>query len=288
MNDDNTNETEEALENEGEGSPKLDAASRARNKTVMLTPEVTGQLRALLNREEGEQSANTSSGDPLSDLLPPVSWSDSPVEETQPEVSTTAPEAAQSPEPEEPAPLFSGAETVVRTAGESFSRPQAPAFQPRPQTPMSTSKPAFTVNNPSVATANRFQRPQPAQAPDTKIIGFLVSFDKNKNGEVFEIRAGRWLLTSRPTEHGDFILIDDDSISSLHAIIRATKDGKIQVLDQLSEHGTGLFSVGSDDEQEVAGSLVSLSHGDLIRFGKRFFAVCIIPEVDLPEAAEED
>jgi hypothetical protein len=108
----------------------------------------------------------------------------------------------------------------------------------------------------------------------------MVSFDEDSNGEIFEIRAGRWLVTSKPTDHGDFILINDESISPLHAIIRATAEGKVQVLDQLSEYGTGLFRAGTEEEEEIAGTMAAVSHGDIVRFGKRHFTVCMVPGKD--------
>ena len=111
------------------------------------------------------------------------------------------------------------------------------------------------------------------------------SYDSNKLGEVFELHAGRWLLTSRPTGQEDYILVADNSISALHAIIRATEDGKIQILDQLSEFGTGVTPSDKSKEEDVAGSMVTVSHGDMVRFGKRHFVVCLIPNLKAPKAA---
>lgn len=169
-----------------------------------------------------------------------------------------------------------------------------PAFSVNSSTPAPTVRPgpAATAARPPVAApaapvAKAGAVIQAARPAATKIVGFLVSMDKDKNGEVYEIRAGRWVLTSRPTDHGDYILIDDESISPLHAIIRATKDGKIQVLDQLSEHGSGVISVGSDEEEDAAGSTVTVAHGDTIRFGNRFFTVCMIPAIRHIATSEE-
>ena len=108
-------------------------------------------------------------------------------------------------------------------------------------------------------------------------MGFLITFDADQNGDVFEIRSGRWLLTSRPTDHGDYILVQDESISPLHAIIRASAEGKIQVLDQLSEFGTAVIRKGSDTEEDTTGTMVNVEHGDIVRFGKRKFVVCVVP-----------
>lgn len=114
---------------------------------------------------------------------------------------------------------------------------------------------------------------------DSLIVGFMISFDNQQSGEVFEIRSGRWLVTSRPTNHGEFILINDSSISPLHAIVRATANGVVQVLDQLSEYGTTVVKAGTSEEIEISGTMIALEHGDVIRFGERKFIVCLVPRV---------
>jgi hypothetical protein len=112
----------------------------------------------------------------------------------------------------------------------------------------------------------------------SKLVGFLISYDRVDAGEMFEIRSGRFLITSRPTDNGDYLLVDDETISPLHAIVRATKDGSIQVLDQLSEFGTGVTRGGDGEEEEVSGGLATILHGDVVRFGKRSFVVVAIPQ----------
>jgi len=212
------------------------ASSRARNKTVMLTPELTGQVRALLGGEGGKKPH-----DPLADILPPASGSGS---------------------------------------ADSWHSPGAGATEKNPTGPM---------QSPATGALPRGgQAIQARAAASSKIIGFLVSFDTSEFGEVFEIRVGRWLVSSRGTEHGDSILIADDSISPLHAILRATEDGKVQILDQLSEFGTGVQSAGSVEEKEVTGSMVDVGHGDKVRFGKRHFVVCVVPELEQGESSSSE
>lgn len=113
---------------------------------------------------------------------------------------------------------------------------------------------------------------------EQKTVGFLLSFDNDKFGEMYELSTGRWLLTSRPSEQDDYIFIDDKSISALHAIIRASDDGKIQILDQLSEFGTGLLRAGGEKEEDVSGTMITVNSGDVIRFGKRYFVVSLFPD----------
>jgi hypothetical protein len=116
-----------------------------------------------------------------------------------------------------------------------------------------------------------------SKGPRQKLVGFLVSYDTDPLGEVLELRVGRWLVTSRPTDQGDYVLIDDPTISPLHAILRSGADGQVRLLDQLSEHGSGIVRSGKSEEETLTGSLAQVNHGDSVRLGKRHFCVCLLP-----------
>lgn len=117
--------------------------------------------------------------------------------------------------------------------------------------------------------------------PITRLAGFLISFDLDPNGIACELRQGRWILSCRPSQDNKSIVVNDPSISPLHAIIRVTDNFKIQILDQLSEHGTAVLRSGEDEDQEVeiVGTMVNVEHGDRIRFGKRYFYVITLPPI---------
>lgn len=271
---------------------KGNVASRARNRTVLLTPDAIGQVRAQMTEESLQ--------DPMSELLPPVSW-----DYQQPgAAAVAAPEPAKGPD-DGYLGVGRALDEVRRESEGSIRRPTGKfeksgigPSSPRAQSPLGHTT---IMTNPNLESARGFSAgraqtkgttatnlrqaiaevapPAPrAASPKSKIVGFLISFDAEKNGEVFEIRAGRWLVTSRPTDHGDFILVHDESISPLHAIIRATAEGKVQVLDQLSEFGTGIVRSGSETEEEIAGTMAGINHGDTVRFGKRNFVVCMVPK----------
>jgi hypothetical protein len=286
---------------------KNSAASRARNRTVMLTPEMTGHVRALLYQEPEEEAPASNAGrrDPLTELLPPMDWS-------RPDQPPAAAEAPKNTADDDFNKDFASALNMEQKVEKNSSTSKidqdvvheavAAAHQSPEPPKRAAAQPAFSVNpnasarpaSASGAVTGAFKRPgaefrgrAPAVAPSSKVVGFFVTFDKEKFGEVFEIRAGRWLVTSRPTDHGEFILIEDETISPLHAIVRATKEGKIQVLDQLSEFGTGVLRVGQSEEQEVSGTMVAVEHGDVLRLGERHFVVCTIPKVALPETEKD-
>ena len=145
-------------------------------------------------------------------------------------------------------------------------------FSFNPQNTMAAVKPTATrTNSTGMKPVGRQRR--------GKIIAFLISYDMDPNGEIYEISAGRWLITSKPTEHTDYILLEEDTVSPLHAFIRATENGKIQVLDQLSENGTFVSHPGSEEEVEIAGAMAVLEHGSRVRFGNRKFVVSIVPPI---------
>jgi len=266
-------------------------ASRARNRTVLLTPDTIGQVRAGMPQEDDSSVLQ----DPMSELMPPVSWDyQQPAAQAAPQQPAAdegyvgISKAIEDVRKEAAGPVKRSTGKFATSVGPS-TRPISmaqTAVMPSPVEPRGFSS-APRPQKGSTATNLRPSEPAPEpvrapapvkQIPKSRIVGFLISFDAEQHGEVYEIRAGRFLVTSRPTDHGEFMLIDDETISPLHAIIRATTEGKVQILDQLSEFGTGIFRVGSDTEEEVAGTMAVVSHGDTVRFGKRQFTICLVPK----------
>jgi len=276
-----------ALEPESRGN----MASRARNRTVLLTPDTIGQVRSGIPAEDNSGLLQ----DPMSELMPPVSW-----DYQQPAAAASTPDEGYVGVSKAIEDVRKDIEPATRRSTGKFSAAVGPATRPsmsqtavmsspmadrgfggvRPQkggTATNIRPEPVAAQSPKVAEAPQYVAPV-KQTPKSRIVGFLISFDTETNGEVFEIRAGRFLVTSRPTDHGEFVLIDDETISPLHAIIRATAEGKVQILDQLSEFGTGVIRAGSEEEEEVAGTMAAVSHGDTVRFGKRTFVICLVPK----------
>jgi hypothetical protein len=186
---------------------------RARNRTVMLTPEITDQVRQRLAKE-----------------LDPI---------------PAAPKAADT--------------------GRGF----APLSRGEPP-PM---HPGYGVSAPQPTTGLKtgaiWQKPSP-------VIGFMVSYDKDTNGEIFDLRVGRLAVTSEVGTSGSYIHIHDETVSPMHAIMRISSTGEIQLLDQLSEHGTKVKRANGGQVDELSGDKALVYHGDTIFFGKRSFHVCMV------------
>jgi len=202
-----------------------ESSSRARNRTVMLTPEITGQVRARI-AQELEQGYTTPGAKP-----------------------SAAFEAAGSPLP---------------------SSTYAPAGQAR-ASDAGDFKPVV-----GGATTAATSRPGISWQKETPVVGFLISFDVNPNGDVFDLRSGRVMITSQAAPGSNCLVIKDDSVSPMHAIMRISSGGEIQVLDQLSEFGTKIMRFGSTEEEQLSGDKGAVEHGDIIKFGNRKFHVCVI------------
>jgi pSer/pThr/pTyr-binding forkhead associated (FHA) protein len=112
-------------------------------------------------------------------------------------------------------------------------------------------------------------------------VGFLISYDKDDNGEIIEVRVGRWLVSSKKSKEENQIFIDDETISPMHAVLKVSNFGDIQVMDQLSDSGSGILRINSVGELDASAAPVRLQHGDLIRFGKRYFVFCGVPKMQI-------
>lgn len=269
---------------DSESTDRVGVASRARNRTVMLTPDVAGNIRARLmetdnasvNKDFGFISPLNRGGsgsENLRDSTRMIKRDDLAFKEESPkekaEEKPTSKFSTMDYQKERVAQVVQEKEEdFVETKDFPVERTQERVFEaPRQQ-----------VEPPRESRAEEFPTvKQVAKTEKKKLIGFFVSFQEDQNGEIVELRVGRWLITSRPSDQGECIVIDHETVSPLHAILRVSDKGAIQVLDQLSEFGTSVTREGSEEEEEIAGSMASISHGDKVRFGERTYVVCLVP-----------
>lgn len=223
-----------------------ESAARARNRTVMLTPEMTGKMRAELfspgdtvplDCEDGMSRVPTSSTPPL------------PTEPTRDarDVEAGWVDAAQH------------RNVSSKYAEYDVNRPELPV---------------------PVATGVDFPRNEGEMlmryVKESKVVGFLVTYDKNNDGEFIPLRVGRLVVTSEPGASGNALFINDKSVSPMHAIIRIGQSGEVQILDQLSEFGTRIQRFHNNQEDQLSGDKGDLGHGDIVWFGDRSFTVCFV------------
>lgn len=119
---------------------------------------------------------------------------------------------------------------------------------------------------------------EPAQFLDQAIIiGFLVSYERYASGEVYALRQGRRIISSKaPQGSHEYIVIEDPSIVECHASINVTAEGKISLLDHFSGGGTAIRRSGEKQEQSLHATAGEVLHGDVLRLGERHFKVCLV------------
>lgn len=111
-----------------------------------------------------------------------------------------------------------------------------------------------------------------------ELLGFLIY--KNEESGLFsnyiELRKSRLIVTSIAPKGGEFIFINDESVSPMHAVLRISDNKSIQILDQLSENGTKLIKAKTAEEIELLGDKSTIEHGDKVIFGNFTCKICLI------------
>lgn len=111
---------------------------------------------------------------------------------------------------------------------------------------------------------------------ESRLIGFLVTYDHDPKGSYVELRQGRLMVSNQREESGSCLVVIGESVSPMHAIMRVAPGGIVQVLDQLSEAGTRVKHFGQTEEEFLSGEKSSVSHGDIVFFGDRKFHVLLV------------
>ena len=101
---------------------------------------------------------------------------------------------------------------------------------------------------------------QPARGPESRLVGWLVSFSLNPAGSDYRVREGRNTIGA-DAEECDILISESPTVSSRHAVLMY-RDGKFLLRDSDSTNGTYLN--GRDIFGEGA---VPVSNLDRIKFG---------------------
>lgn len=108
------------------------------------------------------------------------------------------------------------------------------------------------------------------------LVGWLVSYALEEQGKSYPLHTGRSLIGTEEEGNARQIILEDDSLSSPHSALRATKKHTLQVQDIFSGSGTYLQRGDSQEEMVVTGP-IEVEHGDWLRFGENSrFQVCLI------------
>lgn len=235
-------------------------APRARNRTVMLTPEITGQVRARLAQDLGGPGGQRSA------------------EGGQDEAPASG--GFYTPTARGRVPIIGGGAGGSVSAGEPAGLSAVLEGRPAQSLASQPHSVGAIVNNSKLDSGAIWQKKTP-------VIGFLVSYDINPAGDIVDLRSGRLIVTSEASGQGNFLLVKDESVSLMHAILRISAHGEVQVYDQLSEFGTRIKKSGTDDQLELSGDKGTIEHGDIVVFGKRNFHVCMVARPAVEETPSE-
>jgi hypothetical protein len=106
-----------------------------------------------------------------------------------------------------------------------------------------------------------------------RLIGWMVSYADPK-GTASELREGKFFV-SRSSLKGSDLIIDDNSISTPHALFGVSASAGVKLQDLMSDRGVFVRKKGSDAYQRMLES-VKLEHGDWVRFGDVEFQLAIL------------
>jgi hypothetical protein len=261
-------------------APSLDNSNRARNRTIMITAELTSSVRSQFTEESRDAlgfesgaavlgwSGGTNSflgGSQGAGGLVEVDASPGWKQATESLGDTGALRMREGAVSREIATQLD-----IPTWGSPVG--DEPAFESHT---IAGTAPAPVSDSGSTCSRERIVWRKPSQ-----VVGFLVSYDIDPLGNYFELRHGRLVVTCEGDMPGNYISLDDPSVSHGHAVLRFVEGEPPQIFDQLSENGTIVFrgkSSGMAGEQVVlCGEKSILYDGDTIAFGERKFHLCLV------------
>ncbi|RMD88108.1 MAG: FHA domain-containing protein [Candidatus Dadabacteria bacterium] len=114
----------------------------------------------------------------------------------------------------------------------------------------------------------------PKIGSEGRLIGWLVDFT-NPLGKATELREDKFFITRDRLKDND-MLIDDESISTPHALVRVSVEGGVEIQDLMSERGVFVRRENTDSYRREE-DRIELDHGDWVRVGDIEFLVCLVP-----------
>jgi hypothetical protein len=113
-----------------------------------------------------------------------------------------------------------------------------------------------------------------AQKEDT-LLGWFVNYEQDSRGLAGELRAGRFFIGRQRLRKNDMV-IADSAISTPHCLIAASRTEGLKIQDLMSEQGTFIKRKGKDSFVQI-NDVVTVEHGDCLRFGGYEVLVCLVP-----------
>ena|GEM_PF-1161673 len=148
-------------------------------------------------------------------------------------------------EEKDKSPVYSPSlETLITPAVEPPAQAQAPTPAPAPLPPEPLPHPAAPPQSQESTTGTgtdtdrrtivMAEQVAPARPERGKIVGWLITYNRNPDGEDFRVYAGYNRLGANPVCD---MVIEDETVSGSHAII-VYREGRCLIKDDLSRNGT--------------------------------------------------
>ncbi|MCC6220305.1 MAG: FHA domain-containing protein [Deltaproteobacteria bacterium] len=119
---------------------------------------------------------------------------------------------------------------------------------------------------------------KPRELEEGGLFGWFVRYDEQGRGSATEIRTGRFFVSAEKLKDVDLV-IEDETISTPHCVVRASVSDGLRVQDLLSEGGTFVRRRNEGRFYEYSDA-VTLEHGDWLRFGDYEVLVCLVTFAD--------
>ncbi|MBX7145117.1 MAG: FHA domain-containing protein, partial [Oligoflexia bacterium] len=162
--------------------------------------------------------------------------------------------------------------------------PRTPVSQPRAQQAQEEPAPVERREQRSQPPPQRQAQPmqrhtdgvKKSEAQNGRLFGWLVNYS-NPDGDATELREGKFFVTASSLKTTDLIL-EDATVSTPHALCVVNSESGFQVQDLMSDRGVFVRRRGADSYQREY-EIVSIEHGDWVRFGDVEFLVSLIAHV---------
>lgn len=157
-------------------------------------------------------------------------------------------------------------EITTRPAAPLRSKPASPVIAPaKPAAVKAAPVAKVAISRPAVSSTKVSQQ---------SLVGWFVIYT-DAGASSMELRSGRYFITRNKIKGHD-ILIDDESISTPHAMLILDSESGVQIQDLLSEEGVYVRRAAAQDYEQVE-DLEVLENGDWVRFGNVEYLLVLVP-----------
>ncbi|MCB0322879.1 MAG: FHA domain-containing protein [Bdellovibrionales bacterium] len=170
--------------------------------------------------------------------------------------------------------------TAPTDSDESVQQVQSHEDEFRRNEAMSTQETAIDQQPYTNANQSGSGRSEPGRgigaAPNREgdLVGWFVTYGPDARGASVEVRSGRFFIGRQKLRQYDMV-IGDTAISTPHCLVSASVGEGIRIQDLMSEQGTFIKKRGRDSFVRVE-DVVSVEHGDTLRFGAYEVLVCLV------------